>query len=49
MPVSGRQLPLAPKWDTYIGTFFSQFNGGLANGYLVRNDLATTAGIRFCF
>jgi predicted porin len=39
----------APKWDTYIGTFFSQFNGGLGNGYLVRNNLATTAGIRFRF
>ena len=39
----------APKWDTYIGTFFSQFNGGLVNGYLVRNNLATTAGVRFRF
>jgi predicted porin len=39
----------APKWDTYIGTFFSQFNGGLANGYLVRNNIATTAGVRFRF
>jgi predicted porin len=39
----------APKWDTYIGTFFSQYNGGLANGYLARNNLATTAGIRFRF
>jgi predicted porin len=39
----------APKWDTYIGTFYSSFNGGLANGYLARNNLATTAGIRFRF
>ena len=39
----------APKWDTYIGTFFSQMNGGLDNGYLARNNLATTAGIRFRF
>jgi predicted porin len=40
----------APKWDTYIGTFFSQMNGGLANGFnLARNNLATTAGIRFRF
>ena len=38
-----------PKWDAYIGTFFSQVNGGLANGYLARNNLATTAGVRFRF
>jgi predicted porin len=38
-----------PKWDWYIGTFFSQFNGGLINGYLSRNDLATTTGVRFRF
>lgn len=37
----------APKWDTYIGTFFSQMNGGLDNGFLARNNLATTAGVRF--
>jgi len=39
----------SPKWDTYIGTFYSSFNGGLANGYLARNNLATTAGLRFRF
>jgi len=39
----------APKWDTYIGTFFSQFNGGLNNGFLARNNLATTAGLRSRF
>lgn len=38
-----------PKWDWYIGTFFSQVNGGLANGYLSRNNLATTSGVRFRF
>jgi predicted porin len=38
-----------PKWDAYIGTFFSQLNGGLDNGYLSRNNLATTAGVRFKF
>jgi hypothetical protein len=38
-----------PKWDWYIGTFFSQFNGGLINGYLSRNNLATTSGVRFRF
>jgi hypothetical protein len=39
----------APKWDTYIGTMFSQFNGGLATAFLARNNLATTAGVRFRF
>jgi predicted porin len=40
----------APKWDTYIGTFYSRMNGGLANGFnLARDNLATTAGIRFRF
>jgi predicted porin len=39
----------APKWDTYIGTFYSEMNGGLDNGYLAKNNLATTAGIRFRF
>jgi predicted porin len=38
-----------PKWDTYIGTFFSQMNGGLDNGFLARSNLATTAGLRFRF
>jgi predicted porin len=39
----------APKWDTYIGVMFSQMNGGLDNGFLVRNDIATTSGVRFRF
>jgi predicted porin len=39
----------APKWDTYIGTFYSEMNGGLDSGYLSRNNLATTAGVRFRF
>jgi hypothetical protein len=38
-----------PKWDTYIGTMFSQVNGGLSSGYLARNTLATTAGVRLRF
>ncbi len=38
-----------PKWDVYLGMFFSQVNGGLANGYLARNNLATTTGVRFRF
>jgi|HubBroStandDraft_3_1064219.scaffolds.fasta_scaffold24931_2 predicted porin len=39
----------APKWDTYIGVMFSQVNGGLANGYLQRNNVDPTAGLRFRF
>ena len=38
-----------PKWDAYIGTFWSQVNAGLSNGYLSRNNVATTAGVRFRF
>jgi len=38
-----------PKWDLYIGEFFSQVNGGLANGYLARNNYSTTGGVRFRF
>ena len=37
----------APKWDTYVGTMFSQMNGGLDSGFLSRSNLATTAGVRF--
>lgn len=38
-----------PKWDAYLGTMFNQSNGGLNNGYTSRNNLATTAGVRFRF
>jgi predicted porin len=43
----------APKWDTYIGTLYSKFQGGQASGYLLTtpggtiDNWATTAGIRF--
>jgi predicted porin len=37
----------APKWDTYIGTQYSQSNGGLNSGYLSKNSSTTTAGVRF--
>ena len=37
----------APKWDTYIGTLYSRLNGGLANGFLAKDNWATTAGLRF--
>jgi predicted porin len=39
----------APKWDTYIGTFYSETNGGLGAGFLAHENIATTAGIRFRF
>ncbi len=38
-----------PKWDAYIGTMYSAAFGGLANGDIARNNLATTAGVRFRF
>jgi predicted porin len=38
-----------PKWDAYLGIMFSQNNGGLANGYLARNNIDPTAGLRFRF
>jgi hypothetical protein len=38
-----------PKWDTYIGTVFSQVNGGLSSGYLARNTLVTVSGVRLRF
>jgi hypothetical protein len=38
-----------PKWDAYIGTFYTAAFGGLANGDITRNNLATTAGVRFRF
>jgi predicted porin len=39
----------APKWDTYIGTFYSEVNGGAESGFLAHSNLATTAGVRFRF
>jgi predicted porin len=39
----------AKKFDTYAGIMFSQVNGGLANGYLHRNTIAPTVGLRFRF
>jgi predicted porin len=39
----------APKWDAYLGFMFSQVNGGLAYGYIQRNNFAPTAGLRFRF
>ena len=39
----------APKWDLYTGFMYSQVNGGLANGYLQRNNIDPTVGVRFRF
>jgi predicted porin len=39
----------APKWDAYFGIMFSQVNAGLSNGYLARNNLDPTVGVRFRF
>ena len=39
----------APKWDLYTGIMFSQVSGGLASGFLQRNNIAPTAGLRFRF
>ena len=38
-----------PKWDAYIGTMYSAAYGGIANGDINRNNLATSAGVRFRF
>jgi predicted porin len=40
---------LAKKFDAYAGLMFSQVNGGLANGYLNRNSIDPTVGLRFRF
>jgi len=39
----------AAKFDAYFGFMFSQMNGGLANGFLARNNIDPTAGLRFRF
>jgi predicted porin len=37
----------APKWDTYIGTWYTKYSGGFLSGYLADSNWTTTAGIRF--
>ena len=39
----------AKKFDAYAGFMFSEVNGGLANGYLNRNTIDPTVGLRFHF
>ena len=38
-----------PKWDAYIGLMYSIAEGGISNGDIQNNNLATTAGVRFRF
>ena len=37
------------RFDTYLGSMWSEVENGLANGYLNRNTITTTAGLRFKF
>jgi hypothetical protein len=37
------------KFDAYAGLTFSQVNGSLANGFLYRNTIDPTVGLRFRF
>jgi hypothetical protein len=39
----------APKWDLYLGAMFSQVNGGLAYGFIQRNNIDPTLGLRLRF
>jgi predicted porin len=39
----------AKKFDAYAGLMFSQVNGGLANGFLHRNTIDPSVGLRFRF
>jgi predicted porin len=39
----------APKWDVYSGIMFTQVSDGLAFGFLQRNNIAPTVGLRFRF
>jgi predicted porin len=39
----------APKWDFYFGVMFTQVNDGLAFGFLQRNNVDPTVGLRFRF
>ncbi len=37
------------KADAYFGFMYTQVNGGLSNGYLARNNIDPTVGLRFRF
>lgn len=40
---------LAPKWDLYAGLMYSKVNGGQANGYIRRDNVDPTVGMRLRF
>jgi predicted porin len=40
---------LTKRFDIYFGSFWNEVTNGLANGYYARNNVATTAGVRFKF
>ena len=40
---------LTKRFDLYFGSFWNEVRDGLANGYFARNNVATTAGVRFKF
>ena len=40
---------LTKRFDIYFGSFWNEVTNGLANGYYAKNNIATTAGVRFRF
>ena len=40
---------LSKRFDVYLGSFWSGVQNGLANGYLYKDNIATTTGVRFKF
>ncbi|HVH84194.1 MAG TPA: porin [Steroidobacteraceae bacterium] len=40
---------LSKRFDVYAGSMYSGVRDGLANGYLFKTNIATTAGLRFRF
>jgi predicted porin len=40
---------LSKRFDAYAGVMWSEVKDGLANGYIARNNTATTLGLRFKF
>ena len=40
---------LSKRFDTYFGSFWSGVQDGLANGYINKDNIATTLGVRFRF
>jgi predicted porin len=40
---------LSKRFDVYFGTFWNEVQDGLANGYLYKNNIAPTLGLRFKF